>query len=316
MQKLNASSQIMYDEAISQGFHCTLFDDGETILMEKGSLHFYTRGSRTSGQSSVGKTIADYKPLTKKVLQHFHFPTAKSVLISSAEEVSSLSNLQFPIVAKPVNERYGTGVVLGIQSLEEAEAILKNKNFPILFEEQLQGTEYRIICVGYKFIAAAFRKPAHVVGDGVKTVSELIEEKNNHPWRGEGHTNHLSLIKVDEDVITFLRQQHLELSSIPEKNQEFFLRKIANLSTGGEAWDVSDEVCEENKVLFGKIATACDLNVAGIDVMCQNLRTPIAEQANAGVIEVNASPGLRMHHFPIKGKSVNVAKEILKLLGQ
>ncbi len=311
---LNASSRIMYQEALKQGFSCTLFGDHETVLLEKDGKQFYSRGSRTSTQSSVGKTIADYKPLTKKVLSHFNLPTAKSQLVKTESDLSLLTELQFPLVMKPVSERHGKGVIVGVQSLDEAKIYFQHAEQAVLFEETLQGIEFRIICVGFKFVAAAFRKPAHVVGDGKQTVQELIDKKNQHPWRGEGHANNLSLIKIDEQVLSYLKEQDCDLSFVPSPGMEVYLRKTANLSTGGEAWDVTDEVCEENRVLFEKIAKVCDLNVAGIDMMCQSLKSPIYLQEKAGVIEVNASPGLRMHHFPVQGKPINVADKILALL--
>ncbi|MBW7955996.1 hypothetical protein H3C66_04660 [Patescibacteria group bacterium] len=313
--KLNASSRIMYEEAKSRGIECIAFSDHETVLMRDGQHQWYVRGSRTSFQSSVGKTIADYKPLTKEVLRHFHFPTGKFVKVGSKEGLSSdvkkeISTLRFPIVMKPVAERHGKGVVVGLKSLAELETVYQPKT-TVIVEEQLRGLEYRIVCVDFKFVAAAFRKPAHVVGDGKRTIEELVAEKNTHPWRGEGHTQNLTLIKIDETVLANLAEQNLKPTSIPAEGQEVLLRKTANLSTGGEAWNVSDQVHPENREVFEGIAKACDLNVVGIDVMCEALDQPFHEQPQAGIIEVNASPGLRMHHYPIQGEPVNVAAKIL-----
>jgi cyanophycin synthetase len=215
---------------------------------------------------------------------------------------------------KPQKGTHGEGVVVGIKTTEEAHQYFSKLNQPALFEEMLQGIEFRIVCINFKFIAAAFRKPAHVIGDGQHTITELIAEKNKHPWRGKGHTNNLSLIEVDELVENVLKEQELNVESVPAEGREVILRKTANLSTGGEAWDVTDQVCQENRELFEKIATVCDLNVIGIDMMCQNLSTPIAQQAHAGVIEVNSSPGLRMHHYPIQGTPKNMAGLILDMV--
>lgn len=311
MKNLNASSRIMYTEAENMGIKCTTFDDSETILMEKDDKHWYVRGSRTSLQSSVGKTIADYKPLTKNVLLHFNLPTARGMVVKSESEIPLLNQLKFPLVMKPVDERHGKGVVVGIASSEEAQKRFTEQTGRVLFEEMLQGIEYRIICVNYQFVAAAFRKPAYVVGDGTTPISELITEKNKHPWRSSGHSNNLSLIEIDDMVIQYLAEQHLTPASVPKNGQEVLLRKTANLSTGGEAWDVTDTVCAENKALFERIARVCDLNVIGIDIMCASLEKSLLQQEKAGVIEVNASPGLRMHHFPMQGTPRNVAATIL-----
>ncbi len=302
----------MYEEAQKMGISCTAFNDHETILMEYQGKNWYTRGSRTSFQSSVGKTIADIKSLTKEVLTHFALPTARGVVITAIAEVSKLSELTFPLVMKPIDASHGTDVHVGVKNLEEATKLFTTYGKRVLFEEMLEGIEYRIVCSNFKFVAAAFRKPAFVVGDGTHTITQLVAEKNTHPWRGSGHENNLSLITIDALVTEYLAEQNLTPESIIEMGQEVFLRKTANLSTGGEAWDVTDTVCAENKELFEKIARACDLNIVGIDIMCSSLETAISTQPHAGIIEVNASPGLRMHHFPMQGTPRNVAKIILE----
>jgi cyanophycin synthetase len=304
----------MYQEAISRGIECITFDDQETILMSYQGKQWYTRGARTSTQSSVGKTIADKKNLTKKILHHFNLPTAKYQTVRNAEDLAKLKDLSFPLVIKPLAERHGKGVVVGIKTLAEAEKHFGDTNQAMLFEEMLAGTEYRIVCINYQFVAAAFRKPAFVTGDGSQTIQQLIDEKNQHPWRGKGHQFNLTTIQVDKLVERILDEQGYSLTDVPAAAKEIQLRQTANLSTGGEAWDVTDQVGPENKLLFEKIAQACDLNIAGIDVMCDSLKTPITDQPSAGVIEVNASPGLRMHHFPMKGEPRNLAKKILDMV--
>jgi cyanophycin synthetase len=282
--------------------------------MKQGRIEWFTRGSRTSIQSSVGKTIADQKNLTKLALQRHHIPTAKSVLVKNTEDIDQLDQLTYPVVMKPLDGRHGQGVYVGLNDKSQAlAAYQKCQNSNVLFEETLAGTEYRIICVDYTFVAAAFRKPAFVVGDGQQTIEQLVAEKNKHPWRGEGHTSNLTKILIDDIVQENLAFQHLSPTSVPAAGQEIVLRKTANLSTGGEAWNVTNEVSQANRELFEKIARACDLRIIGIDVMCQSLQTPIVDQSQAGIIEVNASPGLRMHHYPVKGDPINVAKLILSM---
>ncbi len=313
MTHLNASSRILFTAAEALGITCTTFGTDDLILMEKDGKRWYTRGSRTSLQSSVGKTIADQKPLTKQILQHFHLPTARGCTVKTAADLAQLAALTFPLVMKPVDESHGNGVVVGIKTAAEAaQKFSAQEKGKVLFEEMLHGTEYRIVCVNFQFVAAAYRKPAHVTGNGTATIQELITEKNNHPWRGAGHQSNLSLIIVDDTVLEYLHEQNCTLETIPSAGQEVLLRKTANLSTGGEAWDVTDTVCAENRALFERIARVCDLNVIGIDMMCDSLEKPISEQKSAGVIEVNASPGLRMHHFPMQGTPRDVAGEILR----
>ncbi|MGD9129738.1 MAG: ATP-grasp domain-containing protein [Candidatus Woesebacteria bacterium] len=312
--KLDASARIMYQEAQKRGIKCTTFGDNNTILMQKNGKHWYTRGSRTSFQSAIGCVIANLKELTKKILTHFDLPTAKYVVVKNSEEIQNIDKLQFPLVMKPIAGAHGRDVIVGIKDIEEAKKYYQEKPQKVLFEEMLEGTEYRIVCVDFKFVAAAFRKAAYVTGDGKKSITQLIDEKNQHPWRKEGHEGNLTKIKIDNLLKGYLKEQNLSLDSIPSKNKEVILRKTANLSTGGEAWNVTNQVSPENKKLFEKIAKACDLNVIGIDMMCQNLNTDITQQNKAGIIEVNKSPGLRMHHYPMKGKPINIAAKILDLV--
>lgn len=310
-ETLNASSKLMYQTAQDRGITCTLFGDNETIRMETDKGVWHTRGSRTSFQSSVGHTIARLKHLTKAVLQHANLPTAAFVEVRSNQDLSKLSALTYPIVMKPIAGQHGKQVVVGISDLAEAEQHFKQYNQPVLFEEMLQGTEYRVVCVNYTFVAAAYRKPAFVTGDGKSSIQELIDQKNQHPWRGKGHTSPLTEIVADEKVIANLAEKNLTLNSILDPNQEVFLRKTNNLSTGGEPHEVTDQVHPDNKKVFEQIARACDLSILGIDFMCQDISRPVSDQTGYGVIEVNASPGLRMHHYPIQGQPQDVAGRIL-----
>ncbi len=306
----------MLQAAQSRSIECVIMPDYKTILMTKNNQSWYTRGSRTSFQSAIGQTIANNKAITKQFLTAYNIPTAKAVRVAKSSELEHISQLAWPLVMKPTLGTYGRGVVIGLNSLEEARTAWQNSSEPVLFEETLQGTEYRIVCVDFKFVAAAFRKPAHVVGDGNHTIAELIALKNQHPDRAEGHRGNLSLITVDAELERIIGLQNLNLDSVPTADQEVVLRKTANLSTGGEARNVTDQVCAENQALFEHIARICDLNVIGIDVMCADLKTPMINQPKAGVIEINKSPGLRMHHHPSVGESIDVASKILDMTEQ
>ena len=313
VNSLDASSRIMYLAAVARGITCTIMPDYQTLLMSHKNQSWYTRGSRTSFQSAIGQTIVNNKALTKEFLTAYQIPTAKAVMVTRATEFSLLDGLRWPLVMKPTQGAHGQGVVVGLNSLAEAKLAWGKATTPVLFEEMLEGTEYRVVCVDYTFVAAAFRKPAYVIGDGQHTIKQLIELKNQEPGRAAGHQGNLSLITIDTELERVLIAQQLQLLSIPAVGQEVALRKTANLSTGGEAHNVTDQVCPENKALFEHIARVCDLNVVGIDIMCQNLNTPITTQAKAGVIEVNKSPGLRMHHYPSKGEPIDVAGAILSM---
>ncbi|MEN8252855.1 MAG: hypothetical protein ABFQ62_00545 [Patescibacteria group bacterium] len=316
-QKLTMTASLMLKAAKKRGIECEILDE-DTIKMTRGNKWWYTRGSKSSFQSSVGDSIALRKDLSKIVFNHFHIPTARHIVIKNKSDVFLLRKLIFPLVMKPFNGSEGAGVIIGIKNLDQAKNCLSkiqidSSNY-VLFEETLIGNEYRILCIDHKFVAANHRKAAHVTGNGEKTIKELIIEKNLHPWRGEKQTKPLSKILIDELVIDYLKEQNLTINSIPKKNQEVSLRKTANISTGGESWNVTDQACKENIELFEKISSICDLDTVGIDVMCNSLEIPIAQQKSGGIIEVNAAPYLRMHHYPLKGKPIDTASIILDMI--
>jgi len=314
---LSISSKLLFEEASKRGIK-SIFFDKFTVEMKKKSKNWFIRGSLNSFQSAVGRTIAKKKELAKTILNYHSIPQANYQVIKTLDNLTKINKLNFPLVLKPSQGTQGKNVFVGINNMNETkkkiqELYLDDENFAI-FEEMLQGKEYRILCIDFKFVAAAYRTPANIIGDGKHTIQKLIEIKNQHPWRGEGHQSPLTKIAVDQEVINNLKEIELNLDSVPEKDQQVFLRKVGNLSQGGEAINVTHLVSEANQQLFEKIARVTDLNVIGIDVMCQSLETPIINQQNAGIIEINAAPGLRMHHFPMQGDSINAAGLILDMI--
>lgn len=315
--KLSISARLLYEEATARNIDCTIIDK-HTLLMNNGNHSWYTRGSRTSFQSSIGKSIADKKDLTKLFLSNNSIPTAKFVSYSNKSQFENISQLHFPIVIKPSFGNQGKNVYVGIQNKSEAYSYYSSfhvdDEFPGIAEEMLEGKEYRILCINFKFIAAAYRQPAYIIGDGKKTIQELIDEKNSHPWRGADHYSPLSLITINSITLKILEKLNLTLKSILPLNFRIELKKTSNLSQGGEAINISNQVCKENIILFENIAKICDLNTIGIDVMCSDINKPITQQQKAGIIEINCSPGLRMHHYPIVGEPVNAAGKILDMV--
>ncbi len=313
-----ASNRIMAAEAVALGLrvtHVADAADGQGLLLMEGEdgIRFYASGSMLSLQSAVGREIARDKALTKAVLARAGLPVAPGVVIRGEDDLPRLVDLEPPWVLKPLDGTHGQDVVVGVATLEEAAAIFGAQRRPLLCEALLHGREYRVVCVGFQMVAAALRRPAFVVGDGRSTVAALVDEKNREPHRLAGHHGDRARIAVDAEVLAELARRHLDLASVVPAGEELVLRRRANLSQGGEAYDVTDEVCPENRALFARVAEAVDLEVVGIDVMSDSLAEPLDSQASAGIIDVNARPGLRMHHAPSGGQPRNVARAILKM---
>ena len=311
--QLNMSARIIAEEAIRLGYKVEQYESKHLIKVTKGGEWVFFNGSCHSKQSSVGKTIADFKNLTRQILTKVNLPMAKGGMFFTKEEgLEFARDVGWPLVYKPTDGRHGRGVVVGIDN-EHAltELIGEPTQRGYILEQVLQGKDFRVVVIGHKFFCATHREPAYVVGDGENTIEQLVEAENKNPERGDGHEANLTKITIDSLGQAYLQEQGMTAETIASKGRKIYLRKTAGLSTGGVGIDVTDEVGEENKRLFEKVARECDLSLVGIDVMAETLVVPITSQQKAGIIELNASPGLRMHHYPFKGETRNVAGKLL-----
>ena len=222
----------------------------------------------------------------------------------------------YPVVIKPLNGNHGKGATINIQDWEHAACAFhraKKWSDRIIVEKFISGNDFRVLVINYKFVAASLRTPACVKGDGIQTIQELIDKQNAEPGRGCGHDNVLTEIKVDDVTIELLNKKGYSLETILSKDETFFLKPTANLSTGGTAADVTDEIHPQNISCFERIARNIGLDVCGIDVIAPTLATPLIENGGA-VLEVNAAPGFRMHIEPTKGQPRDVAKPVVEML--
>ena len=183
----------------------------------------------------------------------------------------------------------------------------------IICEKFITGRDHRILVINYKFVAAAIRTPAAVIGDGKSNIQELIDIVNSDPRRGYGHENVLTAIKVDSFTMNMLGEKNYTLETIPKNGEEVWLKPTANLSTGGTATDVTDLVHPSNVFMCERIARIIGLDICGIDIMSENLTEPLSESGGA-ILEVNAAPGFRMHLDPTVGLARNVAEPVIDML--
>ena len=220
-----------------------------------------------------------------------------------------------PVVVKPQDGNQGKGVSVNITAREAFDKAYATavRYGTVLVEKFLPGHDYRLLVVGDKLVAAARREPPLVVGDGKHTVRQLVDLVNADPRRGEGHATSLTKIRFDDIAIGRLHAQDLEPESVPAKGRRVILRNNANLSTGGTATDVTDEVHPEVKARVIAAAQMVGVDICGVDVVCESLSRPLEDQ-NGGIVELNAAPGLRMHISPSFGKGRDVGNAVIDLM--
>ena len=292
-------------------------DDG--VLYQLGHGRFARRimASETSLTPSIAVEIASDKQLTKSLLEKVAVPVPDGRVVSSASEAwEAAVDLGFPVVVKPFDGNQGKGVSVGLRTEEEvrrAYEIVGELGRKALVERFVPGKDYRLLVINGKMVAASERRPAQVVADGLHSIRQLVEMVNMDPRRGSGHGAALTRIKTDSAAELTLRKQGLTWESIPPAGTIANLRDNSNISTGGTAVDVTSDVHPDNARMAVLAALAVGLDVAGIDVVCENIRVPLSEQSG-GVVEVNAAPGLRMHLYPSEGKLQPVAEALVDML--
>lgn len=265
----------------------------------------------------IAVNIAGDKDDTKIFLESAGLPVPSGQLIRDESELTGVAErLGYPLVTKPYNGNQGRNVTCGIATHEEliggfrtAAEISKS----VMVEREIKGNDYRLLVIGNRFIAASLRRPAFIIGDGLSTIAQLVEKENENPLRGEGHENILTKIKMDAVTEMHLQKLGYNNKSVPIKGQQVFLRSTANLSTGGIAEDVTDLIHPSNKLIAERVSKIICLDICGIDVISPDISKPIRENGGA-IIEVNAAPGLRMHKFPSKGSSREVAEPVINLM--
>ncbi|SET27100.1 cyanophycin synthetase [Natronincola peptidivorans] len=271
----------------------------------------------TGNTNSIAVDIACDKELTNHILRIHGLPVPEGKVAHTYEEVKNvIDKIGFPVVVKPYNGNQGKGVSLNLNSLREvrkAFSIAQGYSWQVLVEKYIPGKHYRVAVVQEKVVAVSERIAAHIIGNGKNTIKELIDIENQNPLRGEGHEKPLTKIKIDDVMLFLLNKTGKKLEDIPQKGETVYLRENDNLSTGGIALDVTADIHPDNARLAINAARAIDLDVAGVDITTPNIEKSILEEGGA-IIEVNASPGIRMHHYPSKGKSRNVASAIVESL--
>lgn len=315
--RLGPSTGCIVDEAAKRGIPYIRLNKQSLVQLGYGVNQKRIRATIASTTSNIAVDIACDKEETKLLLEAAEIPVPRGTVIRTEVGLDeAIAKFGYPLVIKPIDGNHGKGNTTNIinkeQALKAFEAA-KAYSRSVIVERFITGYDFRCLVINNKFICAALRTPASVVGDGEHDLNWLIEETNKDPRRGYGHEKVLTQITIDQFTQKMLDDAGITLEYVPKKGERVLLKPTANLSTGGTSTDVTDEVHPANIFMFERIARIIGLDICGIDVMATDLRTPIAENGGA-VLEVNAAPGFRMHIEPSEGLPRNVAEPVVDML--
>jgi len=312
--RLGPSTGAIVQAAVARGIPFRRLTEGSLVQFGWGIKQRRIQASESDMTSAVAESIVQDKELTKILLHAAGIPVPLGRNVRSAEDAwIAACEIGTPVVIKPQDSNQGKGVTVNLTDAEQVKSafmIASEFSSNVLVERYLPGYDYRMLVVGNKLVAAARRDPPQVTGDGKYNIRQLVEQINRDPMRGEGHVTSLTKIHLDEISLAHLAAQGLTADSIPAKGVRVILRNNANLSTGGTATDVTDDVHPELAARVVAAAQVVGLDICGIDVVCDNVMKSLEEQGG-GVIEINAAPGLRMHLQPSFGKGRAVGEAII-----
>ena len=313
-----ATLRVMLAEARRRGIPVRRFHGEDAVQLGLGCNLRRLDATMTDRTSVIATDVTSDKDQTKYVLRRFGIPVPEgSVAMTEEEAVEIAEKLGFPVLLKPLDANDGRGISGRLDSLDAVRAaypVARAEHPKVVVERYAGGRDHRVVVVAGHVVAVAERIPAHVVGDGRRTVRELVEERNRDPKR-DPHNPDATLRRIPLDEVTerHLARTGLTLESVPAVGKRVTLRATANISTGGTAVDRTDEIHPRNAAVCELAAGAVGLDVAGMDVLTDDISVPFASNG-AVIIEVNASPGIRMHTGPDEGTPRDVPGAILDML--
>ena len=316
---LDQLSNYLVGEAMRRDIPWLMQSSGPLLLLGYGSRQKRILRSSTDGTSIIGSKMSGNKFTTKVLLHTMGVAVPEGRCIQHPDELAdALEVTGYPAVIKPATGNKGRGVSVDVTGYQEAirafhAAKQISRKGGVVVEKFVPGSDYRLLVIGFKFIAATKRVPPIVVGDGLVPIKALIHRLNRDPQRGPGHTKPLTDIVVDENMLHLLGKQGLTPDSILPAGKTLPLRTIANVSLGGTTEDVTDLVHPDNVFLAERIAKIIGLNICGLDFLSPDLGVPYHVNG-AALIEVNSGPGIRLHMEPSTGQPRNVAATVLDML--
>lgn len=291
----------------------------ERSLVQLGHGKFQRRiqATVTSETKHIAVEIASDKRLTNQILSDLGLPVPKQMRVRGPNDcVDAAERIGYPVVVKPLDGNHGRGVSINLRTPEAVRTAFEKAyehSSVVIVETFQEGHDYRILVVNGKVLAVAQRVPGHVVGDGQRTIRELVETVNSDPRRGIGHEKVLTRLEIDHQAERLLEQAGLDSDSVLPAGEIFSLRSTGNLSTGGTSVDKTDVIHYDNRIMAERAVKAIGLDVGGVDFISPDI-TRSHKEVGGAIVEINAAPGFRMHVAPTEGKSRDVAGPVIDML--
>ena len=291
-------------------------NDYSLVQFGHGKHQQRVQATITSQTRHIAVEIASDKEETHKILADLGLPVPRQELVrKTSQAIRCAERMGYPVVIKPYNGNHGRGVTLNIMNREQVEVaveVAKQHARTLVVEDMIKGFDHRMLVVNGELIAVAKRVPGHVVGDGRSTIQQLVDVVNEDPRRGIGHEKVLTRIEIDHQAERLLEDAEYALDTVLADGEVFYLRSTGNLSTGGTAIDMTDEVHPDNREMAMRAAKAIGFDAAGVDFITPDITRSFREIGGA-ICEVNAALGFGCIGTD-EGTPRNVAEPVMDML--
>ncbi len=318
-KELGPSTASIVKAAEQRGIPWLRLNDYSLVQFGHGKYQQRIQATITSKTTNIAVEISCDKEDTHNLLYDLGLPLPRQRLVySERQAVKMARRIGYPVVVKPLDANHGRGITIDINHDNEVESAFrfareKGKSRGILVESLVKGFDHRMLVINGELVAVAKRVPGHVIGDGKHTIEELVDIVNQDPRRGVGHEKVLTQLQLDRQANLLIEQAGHTTQTVLPDGEIFYLRSTANLSTGGTAIDLTDEVHPDNRAMAVRAVMAVGLDVGGVDFLTQDISKSYKEIGGA-IVEVNAAPGFRMHVAPSEGKPRDVAGKVMDML--
>ncbi len=308
--RLGPSTECIVDAADDRDIPAIRLGEANLVQLGYGARQRRIWTAETDRTGAIAEGICSDKDLTRSLLKACGVPVPEGRLVESiAQAWEAAQDIGLPVVVKPIDGNHGRGVFTNLISRQEVETafgIAVDEGSGVVVERFIPGDEHRLLIVGGRLVAAARGEAATVIGDGVSTVAQLIEQQlNSDPRRGRGEDQPLNIIRLDSAAQMEIARQGFERDSIPAQGVCVVIQRNGNVSI-----DVTDQVHPKVAGAVCLAAKVVGLDIAGVDLVAKDIAQPLQDQGGA-IVEVNAGPGLLMHLKPASGRPRDVGAAII-----
>jgi cyanophycin synthetase len=289
--------------------------NGNLVQLGYGARSRRIWTAETDRTSAIAETISRDKDLTKTLLGFCGVPVPEGRMVDSPSDAwEAAEEIGVPVVVKPYDGNHGRGVFTNLMTSEEVQAAYASaidEGSGVIVERFIRGSEHRLLVVGGKLVAAARGETAAVIGDGKSTINELIDSQiNADPRRGAAEEFPLDEIILADNPVALheVARQGFTPESVPAEGREVLV-----VRTGNHTSDITELVHPSIAETVSLAARVVGLDIAGVDLVCEDISRPLDEQRGA-IVEVNAGPGLLMHIKPANGEARPVGRAIVEHL--